>query len=108
MPREANREEPAADLQGTRRVSPWAAREIPLSVKRPSAPPPCMYVLTIRDGLQTRHVGPYTTPQLAAQDVDRVLARYGERVHWQIHELDPPSTLLLDQRTPTTKRVAAA
>jgi hypothetical protein len=77
-------------------------------VNQPNHPPPCMYVLTIRDGLQTRHVGPYTTPQQAAQDVDRVLARYGDRIHWQIHALESPSTLLLDQRTPTTKRMAAA
>ena len=67
-----------------------------------------MYVLTIRDGLQTRHVGPYSTPQLAAQDVDRVLARHGDRVHWQIHALDPPSSLLIDQLTPTQGHMAAA
>jgi hypothetical protein len=60
-----------------------------------------MYVLTIRDGLQTRHVGPYGTPQQAAQDVDRV-------VHWQIHELEPPGELLVDAQTPTREQVAAA
>lgn len=67
-----------------------------------------MYVLTIRDGLQTRHVGPYGTPQQAAQDVDRVLAIHGERVHWQIHELEPPSELLLDSKKTPVDGAAAA
>lgn len=67
-----------------------------------------MYVLTIRDGLQTRHVGPYASPQLAAQDVDKVLIRFGDRVHWQIHALEPPSALVIDQLTPTQDRMAAA
>jgi hypothetical protein len=67
-----------------------------------------MYVLTIRDGLQTRHVGPYASPQLAAQDVDRFLALQGERVHWQIHALEPPSTLVIDLLTPTKDQLTAA
>ena len=74
----------------------------------PSDATVCMYVLTIRDGLQTRHVGPYATPQQAAQDVDRFVAIHGDRVHWQIHELEPPSELLLDPQTPTRPRAAAA
>ncbi|MFN5464947.1 MAG: hypothetical protein ACK40D_04710 [Cyanobacteriota bacterium] len=82
--------------------------EIALSVNEPSDPTVCMYVLTIRDGLQTRHVGPYTTPQQAAQDVDRVVEIHGDRVHWQIHELVPPAELLLDPQTPTHPRAAAA
>jgi hypothetical protein len=67
-----------------------------------------MYVLTIRDGLHTRHVGPYASPQQAAQDVDRVLDRHGDRVHWHIHALEPPSSLVIDQLTPTQERMAAA
>ncbi|MFM9089566.1 MAG: hypothetical protein ACKOPT_15810 [Cyanobium sp.] len=67
-----------------------------------------MYVLTIRDGLQTRHVGPYGTPQQAAQDVDRIVAIHGERVHWQIHELEPPSELLLDPQHTAVDGAAAA
>ena len=67
-----------------------------------------MYVLTIRDGLQTRHVGPYGTPQQAAQDVDRGVAVQGDRVHWQIHELEPPAELLVDAQTTTREQVAAA
>lgn len=67
-----------------------------------------MYVLTIRDGLQTRHVGPYMTPQDAAQDVDRVLGLQGDRVHWQIHELEPPAELLGVHERPKPHRAAAA
>ncbi|MEB3254954.1 MAG: hypothetical protein VKJ05_01070 [Synechococcaceae cyanobacterium] len=49
-----------------------------------------MYLLTIRDGLQTRHIGPYATPAEAADQLDQVLATCGERAHWQIHELEAP------------------
>jgi hypothetical protein len=52
-----------------------------------------MYLLTIRDGLQTRHIGPYGTPQQAAAQLDQLLERYGERARWQIHELEDPDTL---------------
>jgi hypothetical protein len=51
-----------------------------------------MYLLTIRDGLQTRHIGPYATPAAAADQLDQVLASCGEHAHWQIHELEPPLT----------------
>jgi hypothetical protein len=67
-----------------------------------------MYVLTIRDGLQTRHIGPYETPQQAAQDVDKVLAVHGDRVHWQIHELEDPAGLFVDAATPPREQVSAA
>jgi hypothetical protein len=50
----------------------------------------CMYLLTIRDGLHTRHIGPYRTPQDAAAQLDQLLLHAGERAHWQIHELEPP------------------
>ncbi|MEB3323214.1 MAG: hypothetical protein VKI81_10375 [Synechococcaceae cyanobacterium] len=50
-----------------------------------------MYLLTIRDGLQTRHIGPYPTPRAAADDLEQLLARCSERARWQIHELEPPS-----------------
>ena len=49
-----------------------------------------MYLLTIRDGLQTRHIGPYATPAEAADQLEQVLATCGERAHWQIHELEAP------------------
>jgi hypothetical protein len=53
-----------------------------------------MYLLTIRDGLQTRHVGPFATPAQAAADLDQLLPSFGERAHWQIHVLESPEELL--------------
>ena len=53
-----------------------------------------MYLLTIRDGLQTRHIGPYESPKQAADDLDRLLAQFGERSRWQIHALESPQELL--------------
>jgi hypothetical protein len=50
-----------------------------------------MYLLTIRDGLQTRHIGPYASPKQAADDLDALLARCSERARWQIHELEAPA-----------------
>ena len=54
----------------------------------------CMYLLTIRDGLQTRHVGPYASPKQAADDLDRLLPLCGERARWQIHALESPAELM--------------
>jgi hypothetical protein len=53
-----------------------------------------MYLLTIRDGLQTRHVGPYVSPKQAADDLDRLLPLCGERARWQIHALESPAELM--------------
>ena len=53
-----------------------------------------MYLLTIRDGLHTRHIGPYDSPKQAADDLDRLLAQFGERSRWQIHALESPQELL--------------
>ncbi|MEB3234177.1 MAG: hypothetical protein VKM98_02015 [Cyanobacteriota bacterium] len=53
-----------------------------------------MYLLTIRDGLQTRHIGPYDSPKQAADDLDRLLALCGERARWQIHALEAPQSLV--------------
>ena len=49
-----------------------------------------MYLLTIRDGLVTRHVGPYESPKQASDDLDRLLRHFGERARWQIHALEAP------------------
>ena len=57
-----------------------------------------MYLLTIRDGLQTRHIGPYATTQDAADQLDRLLPDGAERVHWQIHELESPADLNASRR----------
>jgi hypothetical protein len=53
-----------------------------------------MYLLTIRDGLNTRHVGPYLTPKQAADDLDRLLPLCGERARWLIHALESPAELM--------------
>jgi hypothetical protein len=53
-----------------------------------------MDLLTIRDGLQTRPIGPYASPAQAADDLDGLLAPCGERAHWQIHELEAPASRL--------------
>ena len=53
-----------------------------------------MYLLTIRDGLVTRHIGPYESPKQASDDLDRLLERFGERARWQIHALEAPQDLL--------------
>jgi hypothetical protein len=49
-----------------------------------------MYVLTIRHGLNTRHIGPYESPQQAADQLDHWLGICGERAQWQIHKLHAP------------------
>jgi hypothetical protein len=53
-----------------------------------------MYLLTIREGLQTRHIGPYGSPKQAADDLDRLLGLCSERARWQIHALESPEDLL--------------
>jgi hypothetical protein len=52
-----------------------------------------MYLLTIRDGLHTRHIGPYESPKQAADQIDQWLEVCGQRAHWQIHVLESPSSL---------------
>jgi hypothetical protein len=54
-----------------------------------------MYLLTIREGLHTRHIGPYATTQQAADHLDLLLPHCGERVRWQIHELESPGRPLV-------------
>jgi hypothetical protein len=67
-----------------------------------------MYLLTIRDGLQTRHIGPYETPALAADDLDQLLAQCGERAHWQIHELEAPAARAANLRQDSDQATAVA
>jgi hypothetical protein len=54
----------------------------------------CMYLLTIRDGLQTRYVGPYQSPKHAADDLERLLPLCAERARWQIYALEAPGHAL--------------
>ena len=44
-----------------------------------------MYLLTIKDGLATRHIGPYESLKQAVDDLDRLLMSFGDRARWQIH-----------------------
>jgi hypothetical protein len=61
-----------------------------------------MYLLTIRDGLHTRHIGPYASPSQAADQLDMLLDQCGERAHWQIHELEaPPGRVFLSEGSST-------
>jgi hypothetical protein len=53
-----------------------------------------MYLLTIRDGLVTRHIGPYESPKQASDDLDRLLQLFGDRARWQIHALEAPAVVL--------------
>ena len=53
-----------------------------------------MFLLTIRDGLATRHIGPYESPKQAADDLDRLSTSLGERARWQIHAMESPESLL--------------
>lgn len=63
-----------------------------------------MYLLTIRDGLQTRHIGPFATTAQAAADLDLLLPRFGERAHWQIHRLESPEALLAESMAAAGQR----
>ena len=49
-----------------------------------------MYLLTIKDGLVTRHVGPYPSTKQASDALDRVLSTCSERARWHIHSLECP------------------
>lgn len=53
-----------------------------------------MYLLTIKDGLVTRHVGPYPSTKQASDDLDRVLSTCSERARWQIHSLECPRAVV--------------
>ena len=57
-----------------------------------------MYLLTVKDGLVTRHVGPYATPKLASDDLERVLTSCSDRARWQIHALESPRALSFSER----------
>ena len=57
-----------------------------------------MYLLTVKDGLNTRHVGPYLTPKQASDDLERVLGTASERARWQIHLLEKPRERTFSER----------
>ena len=57
-----------------------------------------MYLLTVKDGLVTRHVGPYSTPKKASDDLDRILSSCTDRARWQIHALESPNRKSFSER----------
>ena len=57
-----------------------------------------MYLLTIKDGLITRHIGPYVSPRQASADLGRVLSACSERAKWQIHSLEAPAKRSFSER----------
>ena len=57
-----------------------------------------MYLLTVKDGLVTRYVGPYSTPKHASDDLERVLSSCSDRARWQIHALESPGELSFTER----------
>ncbi len=67
-----------------------------------------MYLLTVKDGLVTRHVGPYPTPKQASDDLDRVLSSCSDRARWQIHALESPKHRSFADRLHSRGQVVAA
>lgn len=67
-----------------------------------------MYLLTIRDGLKTRHIGPYASPKQAADQLDALMASCGDRARWQIHALEAPSLELEGPRDNSARPALAA
>jgi len=67
-----------------------------------------MYLLTVKDGLVTRHVGPYVTPKQASDDLERVLSSCTERARWQIHALESPKQISFSERLQERDKVFSA
>ncbi len=67
-----------------------------------------MYLLTVKDGLVTRHVGPYQSPKQASDDLERELLSCSDRARWQIHALESPDCLLIAGRINAQSRVFSA
>ena len=67
-----------------------------------------MYLLTVKDGLVTRHIGPYSSPKQASDDLERVLSSCTERAHWQIHALESPQQRSFSERMHERSQVLTA
>ena len=67
-----------------------------------------MYLLTVKDGLLTRHVGPYMTPKQASEDLERILSSCTDRARWQIHALESPRERSFSERMHERKNVLTA
>ena len=67
-----------------------------------------MYLLTVKDGLLTRYVGPYASPKLASDDLESVLATCSDRARWQIHALESPQSFSFSERLNLREELASA
>ncbi len=63
-----------------------------------------MYLLTVKDGLVTRYIGPYLSPQKASDDLERVLTSCTDRARWQIHALEQPYSGMFKDKLDTQAR----
>ena len=67
-----------------------------------------MYLLTVKDGLVTRHVGPYQSPKQASDDLERVLSVCTDRARWQIHALESPREKSFTERMQDREKAFSA
>ncbi len=67
-----------------------------------------MYLLTVKDGLVTRHIGPYISPKEASDDLERALSTCSDRARWQIHALESPKRVSFAERLNVREQVATA
>lgn len=67
-----------------------------------------MYLLTVKDGLLTRHVGPYQSPKQASDDLERVLSACTDRARWQIHALEAPHARSFAERMQEREKAFSA
>ena len=67
-----------------------------------------MYLLTVKDGLITRHIGPYSSPKKASDDLEMVLTTCSKRARWQIHALESPEMLSFTERLNSREREVTA
>ena len=67
-----------------------------------------MYLLTVKDGLVTRHVGPYSSPKKASDDLERILSSCTDRARWQIHALESPKKRSFSERIHERDKAFAA
>ena len=67
-----------------------------------------MYLLTVKDGLVTRHIGPYSSPKQASDDLERVLSACTDRARWQIHALEAPHARSFAERMQEREKAFSA
>ena len=63
-----------------------------------------MYLLTVKDGFETRYVGPYLTTKMVSDDLKRVLASCSDSARWKIHALERPDKMTFQERMKSRKK----